>query len=155
MVCDDPIAMRAIDEELEKGMSGAALARLMTLRGFEVSAKTVNSHNGHRRPMAPPDVAKTKKDLAILMRDKVYDRMQSDGAIDLFMEDKNIQGAVKVGLQAEAIIAKREAHADDKKNAIAIAILLSGGPAGLLPPPELIGDEDGDLIIEGEARVIE
>lgn len=148
MVCDDKLACRAVDEELEKGMSGAAVARLMTLRGFQVTAPTINEHNKHRQPMATPDVARTKKDLATLLRDKIMEKVENNPEFDIL--DKEVQPALKTGLMAEGLIDKRVARTDDKKAAIQIAVLLAGGPAGLLAPPDLRGDED-DNVIDGEA----
>lgn len=156
MICDDKVACRAIDEELAKGMTGAAVSRLMTLRGFEVSASTVNEHKGHMMPMAPPGVAKTRKDLATLVRDKVQTAVEN-GEIDIL--DKMGQGAIKTGLAAEKIIDTRAARSDDKKLALALSMaLLGGGPAGFLAPPDLIGEDDGvedDDMIEGTAVVVE
>jgi hypothetical protein len=149
MICDDKLACRAIDEELEKGMTGAALSRLMTLRGFEVTAPTVLQHAKHRQPMAPPGVAKTKKDLATLVRDRVLQKIEND-KFDIL--DKEIQPALKTGLMAEGLLDKREARTDDKKQVIQLAVLLAGGAAGLVAPPELTdGGEPDDEVFEGEA----
>lgn len=144
-VCDDKLACRAIDEELEKGMTGAAVARLMTLRGFEVSAQTILEHNKHRRPIAPPGVAKTKRDLATLVRDKVIAKVEAAGdgeELEAILFSKGGQGALTVGLKAEALIDKRDARTDDKKAVLQLAILLAGGPAGLLAPPALTDGEE-------------
>lgn len=155
-VCDDKLACRAVDEELEKGLSGAALARLMTLRGFEVSAQTILEHNKHRQPMATPGVAKTRKDLATLVRDKVLAKVESGDADDFMLFSKPGQGAISVGLKAEALIDKREARTDDKKAVFQLAVLLAGGPAGLLAPPALTdGNEPEDEVYEGEAVVLD
>jgi len=143
-VCDDPIACRAIDEELVKGLTYAALSRLMGLRGFKVGADTLSQHDKHRRPAAPAGIAKTKKDLATLVRDQVHDGVEK-GEIDLL--DRHGQGAIKVGLSAEKLIDGREARTKDTKAVIQLAVLLAGGPAGLLPPPDLL--EDGNTL-EGE-----
>ena len=155
MICDDKLACRAIDEELEKGMSGAAVARLMTLRGFEVGAPTVNEHNKHRQPIAPPGVAKTKRDLATLVRDKVVTAVEG-GQLDVL--DPEAQSALKTGLQAESIIDKRVARTDDRKAVFQLAVLLAGGPTGLLAPGHLTEDgpepEDPN-VIEGTAVEIE
>lgn len=154
MICDDKIACRAIDEELAKGLSGEALARLMTLRGFSVTAPTILSHAKHRVPIPPPGVAKKKRDLALLVRDKVAERIENaegdDEAMDSLLFSKGGQGAISVGLKAEAIIDKREARVDDKQTVLKLALLLAGG-GQLLAPPELI--EDG-MTIEGEAREV-
>ena len=151
MICDDKVACRAIDEELERGMTGAALARLMTLRGFEVTAPTVLQHAKHRQPIAPPGVATRKRDLALLVRDKAY--TMAENMPDELFADKGVQGALTVGLRAEALLDKREARTDDRKSVIQLAILLAGGPAGLLAPPELTsGDDD---IIEGTAEEVD
>jgi hypothetical protein len=160
MVCDDKIACRAIDEELEKHMSYAALARLMTLRGFSVSDGTLSQHDKHRRPSAPPGVAKTKRDFAILVRDRVATAVENlepdeDGADPILLKD--FQPAIKSGLAAQGLIDKREARTDDKKAVFQLAILLAGGPAGLLAPPDLTGEDevDDENVIEGEAVEVE
>lgn len=151
MVCDDKVACRAIDDELAKGLTYAALSRLMTLRGFDVSAPTLSQHDKHRAPGPPPDVAKRKRDLAIMVRDKVADKVESE-TFDIL--DRDNQSAIKSGLLAQKMLDTREARTDDRKVAFAIATLLAGGgPAGFLAPPDLVGEDEN--VIEGEAVEIE
>jgi len=141
-VCDDKVTCRLVDEELAAGRTYAYIARYLTLKDWPVHADTIGQHAKHRKPVAPA-AAKAKRDLAALMRDEVYDRMQQDGAMDLFMESKHLQGAVKVGLLAEKQVEARDRKGTDKGIMIALGIALGGGA----PPPHLL--EAGDAL-EGE-----
>jgi len=148
-VCRDPIALRVVDEELSKGMSAAGVARLMTLRGFEVEAPTILSHKKHA-PMASVQVeaAATRRDLAILVRDRTYDAVDR-GDIDI--TDKAWRN-VTPGLAAQKLIDQRESRGDDRKTAVALAMILSGASIGG-PPAHLLGS--GDDILEGEVVELE
>lgn len=156
-ICDDKVARRAVDEELSKGMSYAAVARLMTLRGFPVTDKTVSDHRQHSVPLPPPGVVSRKRDAAILLLDRMVSAVESlpvppDGGPDPIL-DKHLQPALQTALKAQSLIDRREARTDDRKVAFQLQVLLAGGPAGLLAPPELIDSDtdDDDLVIEGEA----
>ena len=145
-VCDDKVARRVIDEELGKGMSAAGVARLMTLRGFPVTDSTVLEHKNHA-PAAAVEVAAaaTKRDLAILVRDRTYEAVER-GAIDI--TDKEWRN-VSPGLAAQKLLDQRESRGDDRKTAVALAMILSGASTGG-PPPHLLADG----VIEGEFEPI-
>lgn len=144
-VCDDPLAKRAVEEELAKGMTGAAVARLMTLRGFQVGPAVIIDHKKHApASTAPSGVASNKRDLAILVRDKTFEAVERG---DLDITDKAWRN-VAPGLAAQKLLDQRESKGDDRKTAIALAMILSGASAGG-PPAHLL--EGGEEIIEGEA----
>lgn len=149
-VCDDKVARRVVDEELGKGMSAAAVAKLMTLRGFSVGAPTVADHRKHA-PMAsvPAAAAQTKKDLAILVRDKTFDAVENG---EISITDKEWRN-VQPGLAAQKLLDQRENKRDDHKTAIALAMILSGASSGG-PPAHLLDAGDEDMMIDGEYEVI-
>jgi len=156
-VCDDKIARRAVDEELSKGLSYAAVARLMTLRGFPVTDKTVGEHKQHAVPLPPPGVATQKRDAAVMLLDRMVSAVErlpepSEGEPDPIL-DRRLQPALQTALKAQALLDRREARVDDRKATLQLHVLLAGGPAGLLAPPDLTDSEtdDDDTIIEGEA----
>lgn len=155
-VCDDKIARRAIDEELSKGLSYAAIARLMTLRGWPVTDKTVGDHRQHAVPLPPPGVATRKRDAAIMLLDRMVSAVESlpeppEGERDPIL-DRHLQPALQTALKAQALVDRREARTDDRKAAFQLQVLLAGGPAGLLAPPDLVdASEDDENVIEGEA----
>lgn len=141
-ICDDKIACRVINEEIGRRLSGAAIARLMTLRGFAVNAQTVNEHAKHM-PAAevPPNVAKGPRDLAVMVRDLTADAVENG---DLSITDpmwKNVQP----GLKAQALLDNRANKTDDRKIAIVLALRM----AGKLAPADVRLIEDGNTV-EGE-----
>jgi len=150
----------AVDEELSKGSTGAYIARLMTARGFPVGPDTVLTHKQHWVPIAPPGVAKRKNDAATFLLDRVIRAVENlpepiEGERDPIL-DKHLQPALQTALKAQTIVDRREARTDDKKAAFQISVLLAGGPAGLLAPPDLTDkDADDDFIIEGEATEVD
>lgn len=153
MICDDKLACRAIDEELEKGMTGAAIARLMTLRGFKVTDTTVNSHNKHRKPTVLPGVAKRGSDFAIMVRDKAAEMFENG---DLDLADKHHAPGIAAGLKAQSELNKQDNKQQDRKLTFILARALAAGPEGFRAPPELTaGDDDEDAddddTIEGTA----
>lgn len=111
MICDDKVAKRAIDEDLERGLTFVGLARLMTLRGFAVSAATVGHHNSHREPSVRSDAKVAKRDAAIIIRDKLLDAMdvaEGDENSRFHILAKDSQGAIANALKAQVVIDKRD-----------------------------------------------
>lgn len=147
MICDDKAACRAIDEELGKGGNGEFVARLMTLRGFAVTADTVREHKRHAVGASDAAVAaKTPKDMARAVRDKALEMFEGG---KLTLDDKDHVPGITAGLKAQAELNKQAAKIDDRKTMIGIAYLL----AGHQPPEHLLIGEG--TVIDGEAREVE
>ena len=142
-ICDDKVACRAIDDELERGMTYSSISRLMTLRGFSVGPATVSSHSGHRAPSAHPDAVKQKRDFAIMVRDKAADLLE-EGRLDLVNKDR-VPG-INAGLKAQATIDRREQN----KQRGAASEVLTALLAALRGEAPVLQIEDG-MTIEGEA----
>jgi hypothetical protein len=145
-ICDDKAVCRVVDEELERGLTYTAIARMMTLRGFKVTAVTIGRHNRHRTPTVLPEIARKKRDFAIMVRERAADMLEA-GQLDLADKDK-VPG-INAGLKAQAIIDKKEVQRQ-KQSAADVLIALLGALRGE-PPLQL---ESGD-VIDGTAVEIE
>lgn len=144
MICADKAACRAIDEELAKGGNGEFVARLMTLRGWPVTAATILGHKKHAVGAADGTLAaKTARDFARVVRDKASELFDNG---ELTLTDKDHVPGITAGLKAQAELNKQANKTDDRKTGIAIAMILSGA-TGAVPAHLLIGD---GLTIEGE-----
>jgi hypothetical protein len=149
-VCDDKAAAKAVDEELRKGVSAAGVAKLMTMRGFAVTAPTILGHKQHAvqsQVAAPPDLK--KRDLAVMVRDKVADLVEDD-EIDFL--DKNHMAAVGMGLKAQAEINKQVNKAENKE--FKLSIFLSGASLGRLGVPAALLIDDGNTV-DGEFEPVD
>lgn len=136
-------------------LSAAALSRQAAAVGMDLSAERILTHRKHRAEEEPARIAKTGKDFAALMRDRIADAVEQikpkekeDGTVGLDpILHKDFQPAIQSGLKAQAIIDNREKAAAKKGNAelaFAIIAMLSGRGT---PVAEL---EDG-MTVEGEA----
>lgn len=161
MICDDKAACRAIDEELGKGGSAGYIARLMTLRGFSVTDRTITEHKKHATGAVTPGIAKTRKDFAIMVRDKAAELFEKGVEIDpetgvetggLSLLNKDHVPGITAGLKAQSELNKQANKSDDRKTAIALAFILSGASGG--GPPEHLQIDDGRTI-EGEFEEVE
>jgi hypothetical protein len=136
MVCDDKAARQAIDEELGKGGTGEFIARLMTFRGFSITAATVLSHKKHALAV-PPGIAKKKRDFALMVRDRASELLDN-GGLDLTVKDHG--PGISAGLKAQAELNKQANKSDDRRTSVAIAMILSGAATGVPPAHLLVGD---------------
>lgn len=139
-VCDDKVLRKVIDEEAGRGLNSVTISRLMTARGFPVSADMIRVHRKHSATAnIPPGVA-TGKDLAVLVRDKTVEAIENE---TLKITDPNWRN-IGPGMSAQGLIDKRANKTDDRKTAIALAMILSGATGGGAPERLLI--EDGQTI---------
>lgn len=154
-ICVDEPVRRAVDEELEQDHSATYVARLMTHRGHRMTEHLVRTHARHRVPVANPKTRPNSKDLAIYVRDKVYDELekreitpQPEGAPPVSILDPIVQPAISTGLRAQSLLDAR--MKTDKNVKIALFQLLLGGRDGqnALAPLELVEGDDPDA---GEA----
>lgn len=89
-VCSDPIFKRVVDEELAKGISFTGLSRMMTMRGFPVTAGTLSRHKDHQAeyqgfnpetaefdvPSPKPQPRIPKRDASIYIKNRLLDALE-------------------------------------------------------------------------------
>jgi hypothetical protein len=138
---------------LDNGISARGIASGVVDMGGTLDPDVVSRHknNGHWQPKQRTEGPKpTKRDLATLVRDKVADAVEDLSPEALLLMGKDLGPMVGKGLQAEAILDKREVN--EKRLGIAAGALslqawLAGLGASTAPPLEL---DDGNTI-DGEA----
>lgn len=148
-ICDDPAARTVIDEMQFKADPDASIQRIMKMRGFDVGPSVYSRHRreAHRMDYQPKENEKpavAKRDLAILVRDKLYDAIESmDGDAILV---KEFQPALGNAIRAQSAIDKRET----KK---------VGGQTFILQLAAALGERlsitAGPEVIEGEAVALD
>lgn len=124
-------------------MTGIGTSRALAQDKLEITADVINRHKTHYKPPEARTPGTSKRDFAILVRDKAYDQFEA-GQLSLVVKD-TVPG-VTAGLKAQAILDRR----DEKKSKAGLADL-AWALLGLLksetaPPLRL---EDGNTI-EGE-----
>lgn len=151
LICQNPPLRGFVDDALNKGFSNAGISASVEQMGGTLNADVVARHKASHwvRPVDPDAPKHTTRDLAIIMRDKVADAVEPLDPQTLLLMGKDLAPMVGKGLQAQAILDKRDAT--NKKLGIAAgALSLQAWLAGLrdVPtPPEL----DDGLTIEGKA----
>lgn len=142
-----------MDDSLTRGLTAAGIASSIEAVGGKMDPDVVNRHkNAHYvRPVASDAPKPTKRDLAIMVRDKVADALVNMPGEGILLMGKDLAPAINAGLKAEAALDKREAL--DKK-----LMVTAGLPAFL----QMMEDErlarrqieDGNTV-EGEAVEID
>jgi hypothetical protein len=113
---------------------------------MSLSPERILTHRKHRKDEEPSRIAKTKKDFALLVRDKAVEQFEA-GHLDL--TDKDTVPGIKAGLGAQSIINKEAAAQKNVSIEIGKALLqLISGAVAMDDDPLLIDD---GLTIEGEA----
>ncbi len=153
-ICGVPALRDYVDSALNKGLSNRGIAAGVDAMGGKLDPDVVGRHKAAHwvKPVNPDAPTPTSNDLATLMRDKVLEAVR-DKDPDYLLHIKDLAPMVGKGLQAQAMLDKREAV--NKKLGIAAgALSLQMWLAGLSaapPPPEL---DDGNTT-EGEATEVE
>lgn len=152
LICNNPALALYVNRLLEDGISNAGIASGVADLGGKLDPEVVGRHKTNHwvRPVRVEGPRPTKRDLATLMRDKVYEGVEDLSPEALLLMGKELAPMVGKGLQAEAIIDKRIVN--DKRLGLAAGALslqawLSGLGAMTAPPPEL----DDGRVIDGEA----
>ena len=144
-VCDDRVLRTAVDELLDQKETFSFISRVMTARGFPVSANVASSHASHRYLYAAPEATKVEqRDIAKLIQQKTGDAIAEMSVPDLL--DKDNQAAIANALKAQVIIDKRAAAQKKIGTGEALLSILAALSAGV-PLPQL---EDG-LVIDSTA----
>lgn len=167
LICSNPAIKDFVDGGLNKGLTNRAVAAGLTAVGgktFDPDVVGRHKANHWTKPVDPDAPKPTKRDLAILLRDKVADAIvalpenrepeyDDDGKLvtpgSLPILDDGVVKAAAMGLKAQAILDKREQN--QQKLGLAAGYLglqlLLRGLGEEQPEPVMI--EDG-LTIEGE-----
>lgn len=149
-ICDNASTALFVNTLLDKGISNAGIAKSIMELGGDLDADIIGRHkNRHWTKPEPASGPKaTKGDLALLVRDKTYEMVEDLSPDAMLLMGKDLAPIVGKGLNAQALIDKRE-QLDKKLGIQAGAIALQAWIAGLgrsEPPPEL---DDGNTI-EGQ-----
>lgn len=137
---------------LDKGVSARGIASGIADVGGKLDPDVVSRHKANHwtKPARTDGPQPTRGDLAIMVRDKVADMVVDMDSDALLVFGKEVGPIIGKGLQAQAILDKREVN-DKKLGLAAGALSLQAWLAGLgqttAPPKEL---DDGNTI-EGEA----
>lgn len=128
-VCNNEALRAFVDTGLDKGLSARGIAASLEAAGGKMDPDVISRHRAnHYTPPPPPEGAPkpTKRDLAIMLRDKVADAVEraeprkrlvkEDGEwvekdVPFDVLDPDLSGALSMGLKAQAIVDKREAEA--------------------------------------------
>lgn len=147
-VCDDLVMKETVNIRLRKGQTFAFIARFLTMNGTSVTAETISKHAKHYRDdeIEPPSEkpALLKRDLAVLVRDRMYDAIEAMPTDAMLVKD--FQPALANAIRAQGAIDKRET----KKVGSQTFILQLAAAMG-----ERLGITAGPEIIEGEATQVE
>ena len=150
-VCGNPALRDYVDSALNKGLSNRAIAAGIDAMGGTLDPDVVGRHKKAHwtMPVRAEAPTPTKRDLAIMVQEKVADAIEDMPGEGILLMGKELAPAINAGLKAQAMIDKREAV--NKKLGIAAgALSLQMWLAGLSdtkPPAEL----DDPNIVEGEA----
>lgn len=151
LICKNQPLRLFVDESLNKGLTNSGIAASIADLGGKLDPDVVGRHKANHwvKPERTEGPRPTSRDLAIMVRDKTADLIEDMTPDALLVFGRDLSPVIGKGLQAQAILDKREVN--ERKHGIAAgALALQAFLAGLgtgTPPPEL---EDG-LVIEGEA----
>jgi hypothetical protein len=155
LICNSPAMRLYVDTMLDKGLTNAGIGAGVADMGGKLDPDVVGRHKASHwtKPERTEGPKPTKRDLAVLIRDKTYEAVEDFTPDALLIMGKELAPMVNAGLKAEAIIDKR--NVNEKKLGIAAGALslqawLAGMGKSTAPPPEL---DDGNTI-EGEAREV-
>lgn len=146
-ICATPALRDYVDSALNKGLTNAGIAAGMEAMGGSIQPETIGRHKSKHwtKPVRADAPRPTKRDLAVMVRDKVADAVEDMPGEAILLMGKELGPAINAGLKAEAMIDKREV-ANKKLGIAAGALSLQMWLAGLhnaQPPAEL---DDGNTI---------
>jgi hypothetical protein len=142
-----------VNDGLNRGLSNAGIAASIESLGGKLDPDVVGRHKARHwtKPVAPDAPKPTSRDLAVIMRDKVAEAVEDMEPEALLYMGKDLAPMVGKGLQAQAILDKREAT--NKKLGIAAgALSLQAWLAGLreAPVPADLAELDDGNTVEGD-----
>jgi len=144
-ICDDLALKKVVEEELDKHNTYAFISRVQEHRGTKVSPETISNHAKHRE-YPPPDEkpALPKRDLAVLVRDKMYDAIEALPADAMLIKD--FQPALGNAIRAQGAIDKRETKKVGNQTFILQLAAAMGERLGLTSGPDVIEGEATELV---------
>lgn len=147
LICKNEGLLLFVNALLDKGLSNRGVSAAIEAADGKLDPDVVARHrNGHyTAPVEAPKTQPTKRDLAILVRDKAYEAIEGRDPEALLWLGKEFAPLINSGLRAEAILDKREAVKAKQSGG---ALLLDALKALLLGPPAA-QLEDGKTV-EGE-----
>jgi hypothetical protein len=148
-ICSDPAARTPIDEMQFKADPDTSIQRIMKLRGFDVSTAVLSRHRreAHRLTYEPRENEKptlAKRDLAILVRDKMYEAIEALPADAMLI--KEFQPAIGNAIRSQTAIDKRETKKVGNQTFILQLAAAMGERLGLAPGPDVIEGEATELV---------
>ena len=149
LICKSPGLTLFVNGLLDKGLSNRGISSAIEEVGGKLDPDVIGRHknNGHWQKKLDPDRPKpTQRDLALMMRDKVADAVEDMDGEALLLFGKEFAPMVGKGLQAQAMLDKREAAKTKLSGAAEIVGMLSALLHGAAAP------QLGDGTIEGEYK---
>lgn len=138
-----------VNKRFAEGASRMSVGREVREAGYRCSDASVRVHYEHTNtPQMQVSLSKQEglkpKDLAVVVRDRTLEAVENG---ELQPTDSNWRN-VTPGLQAQALLDRREQKVDDRRTALLLAqILYGGGPGGaIVPPPDRLLISDGEEI---------
>lgn len=131
---------KPFDVETLKGRPGRPL--IDPVGGPLTGAERKRKHDAMRRIERLSATSEGRAHLSELVHEKVL----------ISVRDGSLQPTIRDGLNAEKIIEARIQKTDDRKTALAVAMILSGASAGAVPEALLI--DDGQTI-DGDAEEVD
>lgn len=155
LICNNEALRSYVNDGLNRGLSNAGISSGFAAAGGKIDPEVIARHKrGHWSKPVDPDAPKpTSRDLAIMMRDKVAEAVEDIAPEHLLYMGKDLAPMVGRGLQAQAILDKRE-QINKKLGIAAGALSLQAWIAGLREEPPPLELDDGNTV-EGEAVEVE
>jgi hypothetical protein len=152
LICQNEALRSFVDGGLNTGLSNSGIAASIVSVGGKLDPDVIARHKrGHWvKPLADDSPRPTGRDLAIIMRDKVAEAVGDMAPEHLLYMGKDLAPMVGKGLQAQAILDKRE-QVNKKLGIAAGALSLQAWLAGLrdAPAPSDLVELDDPNVIEG------
>jgi hypothetical protein len=152
LICANEALRGYVNDALNRGLSNAGIAAGIEAVGGKLDPDVIGRHKrGHwSKPVDPEAPKPTGRDLAIIMRDKVAEAVEDMDPEHLLYMGKDLAPMVGKGLQAQAILDKRE-QVNKKLGIAAGALSLQAWLAGLrhAPAPDDLVELDDPTVIEG------
>ena len=151
-ICRNATLRATIDRGLEIGLSNAGISRQLAEFGAAVEPTVIGRHKTHWVKLKPPEMQHTKRDAAIIIKEKLLNAIEDReaGPDGLNILDKDLQPALTTALKAQGLQDSREkAKAKTGTAELAFAIIrMLGGQA---PVAAL----DDGLTIEGDFEEVD
>jgi hypothetical protein len=146
-VCDNLPLRDAIDKLLKSGKAYTYISRNQGYLGNSITPDTISKHDKHRWEYEANEAEKpavAKRDLAVLVRDKMYDAIESMPVESMLIKD--FQPALGNAIRAQGAIDKRETKKVGNQTFILQLAAALGERIGITAGPEVIEGEATELV---------